>query len=38
MLEGFRPTRIVRVWPGDGKTIPGWHMQELPKEEQLIEQ
>ena len=38
MVEGFRPTRIVRLWPGDGKIIPGWPVQQLPKEEELLDQ
>ena len=38
LLEGFRPRRFVRLWPGDGKVIVGWPLGEPPKEERLFGQ
>ncbi|MFN0076845.1 MAG: hypothetical protein ACKVY0_10240 [Prosthecobacter sp.] len=38
MIEGFRPGRCVRLWPGDGKIITGWPVISAPREERLMEQ
>ncbi len=31
LLEGFRPKRIIRLWPG------GWRVDDLPREERLYQ-
>jgi len=37
MVEGFRPGRVVRLWPGDGKVLNSWPLIDAPREESLME-
>jgi hypothetical protein len=37
MVEGFRPGRVVRLWPGDGQVLNSWPLMDAPREESLLE-